>query len=126
MELKKLTDKIYYYPHQPALDRPMLAYLKGGKFSLAIDAGYSEAHVRDFYRQLSRYKLKNPDLTVITHWHYDHTLGMRHIHGLSAALERTNAHLDGQRRLMAEPGCIDRLKQEDAFSKRSTPNSRIH
>lgn len=39
MELKKLTKNIYYLPHEPEIDRPMLAYVKGEKYSLAIDAG---------------------------------------------------------------------------------------
>lgn len=58
MELKKLTDRIYYFPHQPEVDRPMLAYLKGSKFSLAIDAGYSDNHVNDFYELLGKEELQ--------------------------------------------------------------------
>lgn len=79
MALKKLTDRIYYIPHQTESDRPMLAYLKGNKYSLAIDAGYSSSHVDSFYRFLEEDGLKKPDFTVITHWHYDHTFGMYHI-----------------------------------------------
>lgn len=33
VELKKLTGRIFYYPHQPEFDRPMLAYLAGDRFS---------------------------------------------------------------------------------------------
>ena len=44
MELKKLTERVFYYPHQPEFDRPMLAYLGGDRFSLAVDAGYSAGH----------------------------------------------------------------------------------
>lgn len=109
MELEKLTERIYYYPHQPALDRPMLAYLSGEKWSLAVDAGYSAGHVRDFYRQLKHAALREPDFTVLTHWHYDHTFGMNGIHGLSAALGRTNAHL----RRAADPERIRQWREED-------------
>lgn len=41
MKLNKLTNRIYFLGHDPEADRPILAYLKGDKFSLAIDAGYS-------------------------------------------------------------------------------------
>lgn len=34
-----------------------------------------------------------PELTVLTHWHWDHTFGMHAIHGLSLANERTNRYL---------------------------------
>ena len=73
MRLKKLTDNIYYDPHQPEVDRPMLAYLKGSRMSLAIDAGYSDNHVNDFYEHLNQSGLKKPDLqrlpigTMTTH-----------------------------------------------------------
>ena len=41
MKLNKLTNRIYFLEHDPEADRPMLAYLKGDKLSLAVDAGYS-------------------------------------------------------------------------------------
>ena len=77
MGLKNLTKNIYFLPHEPEVDRPMLAYVKGDKFSLAVDAGYSKKHVQDFYRALRSCDLKEPDFTVITHWHYDHTFGLQ-------------------------------------------------
>ena len=56
MGLNKLTNRIYFLEHAPEVDRPMLAYLKGDKISLAIDAGYSASHVQDFYRAIDVYK----------------------------------------------------------------------
>ena len=38
MGLKRLTDRIYYLEHESETDRPMLAYIRGDKWSLAIDA----------------------------------------------------------------------------------------
>lgn len=52
MGLNRLTDRIYYLEHEPETDRPMLAYIRGDKWSLAIDAGYSSSHVADFYRAI--------------------------------------------------------------------------
>lgn len=76
MKLEQLTDRIFYYPHQPETDRPMLAYINGSRISLAIDAGNSAAHVDGFYGAFEAAGLKLPDMTVITHWHWDHTFGM--------------------------------------------------
>lgn len=67
MELKKISNRIFYYPHQPETDHPMLAYLKGGKIALVIDAGNSADHVDEFYKSLAIKGLKKPDFTVITH-----------------------------------------------------------
>lgn len=83
MGLNKLTNRIYFLEQDPEVDRPMLAYLKGDKISLAIDAGYSASHVQDFYRAIESEQFNKPDFTVITHWHYDHTFGMHAINGIS-------------------------------------------
>lgn len=85
MGLNPLTNRIYFLEHDSEVDRPMLAYLKGDKFSLAVDAGYSASHVRDFYRAIEEEQFNEPDFTVITHWHYDHTFGMHAINGISIA-----------------------------------------
>lgn len=124
MELKKLTERIFYYPHQPEFDHPMLAYLAGDRFSLAVDAGYSAGHVDEFYAALESAGLKKPDFTVITHWHYDHTFGMHRIHGASAALERTNAFLAEQRERAADAGYLDALKRADIHFEREYRNRR--
>ena len=64
MRLEQLTSRIFYYPHQPETDRPMLAYINGSCISLAIDAGNSAAHVDEFYGALAEANLKKPDITV--------------------------------------------------------------
>ena len=58
MGLNKLTNHIFYLEHNPEVDRPMLGYVKGDKYSLAIDAGYSLSHVQDFYNAIDLNKLK--------------------------------------------------------------------
>lgn len=113
MGLMKLTDKIYYLPHETERDRPMLAYVKGAKRSMAIDAGYSSSHVNDFYGALEAHGLKGPDFTVITHWHYDHTFGLHAVSGVSIAHQKTNFFLRGQKEKAQDKCYIQRLKQED-------------
>lgn len=123
MGLKELTDKIYYLPHEAASDRPMLAYLKGSRFTLAVDAGYSENHVRDFYNGLEEAGLPKPDFTVITHWHYDHTFGMCSICGVSIAQEKTNLFLKEQQKKLLDPSYIRQLKKEDPCFEREYRNA---
>ena len=93
MELKRLTEHIWMMPYEEGRDRPNLCYVKGGRMSLAVDAGHSAAHVREFYALLGKENLPLPDLTVLTHWHWDHTFGMHAVHGLTLANERTNRYL---------------------------------
>lgn len=115
MGLIQLTDRVYYYPHQPQFDRPMLAYIKGSRLSMAVDAGYSAGHVDDFYCSLIEHGLKVPDLTAITHWHYDHTFGMHHINGWSIAHRITNEFLEREKEKFCNSGYIDVLRREDSF-----------
>lgn len=93
MKLERLTERVWVYPYEAERDRPNLSYIKGDRWSLAVDAGHSDSHVREFYRVLEEQGFPLPELTVITHWHWDHTFGMHAIHGLSLANERTNQYL---------------------------------
>ena len=93
MELKKLSEHIWFMPYESERDRPNLGYVKGDKWSLAIDAGHSDNHVKEFYALLEAEGLPLPSLTVLTHWHWDHTFGMHAVNGLCIANEKTNGHL---------------------------------
>ena len=103
MNLNRLTERVWVYPYEEKRDRPNLSYIRGDNWSLAVDAGHSKEHTREFYRALEEEGLPLPQLTVITHWHWDHTFGMHAVHGLCLANERTNQYLDAfRRRLEAE------------------------
>ena len=92
-ELKRLTEHIWYMPYEEERDRPNLGYVKGKNWSMAIDAGHSAGHVRAFYALLEKENLPLPGLTVLTHWHWDHTFGMHAVKGLTLANDQTNGHL---------------------------------
>ncbi len=93
MELRKITDRIYWLPYERENDRPVLGYIKGDKCSLAIDAGNSKNHVKKLYDEIKRLNMKLLDYTVITHWHWDHTFGMHAADGKTIAGHLTNEKL---------------------------------
>ncbi len=93
MELIRVTDRVWYSMYEEERDRPILGYVRGDRWSLAVDAGHSDAHTEEFYEALEKEGLPLPALTVLTHWHWDHTFGMHRIHGLSVANARTNQYL---------------------------------
>ncbi|WP_026491951.1 MBL fold metallo-hydrolase [Butyrivibrio sp. XPD2002] len=93
MELKRQTEHIWYMPFETERDRPNLGYVKGDNWSLAIDAGHSEDHTKEFYTLLQKENLPLPSLTVLTHWHWDHTFGMHAVNGLCISNEKTNEYL---------------------------------
>ena len=103
MKLNRLTERIWVYPYEEERDRPNLSYIRGDRWSMAVDAGHSAEHTQDFYRALEEAGLPLPELTVLTHWHWDHTFGMHAVHGLCIANEQTNRYLDDfRKRLEAE------------------------
>lgn len=122
MELTPLTKHIYYLEHNPEVDRPMLGYVKGDKYSLAIDAGYSAAHVQDFYHAIKSKNFKKPDFTVITHWHYDHTFGLHAIDGVSIAHEKTNEFLKNEKSKAEDRDYMNFLKKEDPHFQKEYMN----
>lgn len=103
-KLNRLTRRIWYFPWEEERDRPNLTYIRGDRWSLAVDAGHSDAHVAAFYRALEDAGLPLPRLTAITHWHWDHTFGMHAVHGLCLANARTNRYLKDFRDRVAREG----------------------
>lgn len=93
MLLKQITPRIWMLPGDHYTDRPNLYYVKGDDRSLAVDAGASPAHVELFYAALRQNDLPLPEVTAITHWHWDHTFGMCAVHGRTYASAGTGAQL---------------------------------
>lgn len=98
MKLEKIKDKVWISSFEEERDRPAIGYVCGEKHCLAVDAGHSGKHVEEFYALLKEKQLPLPDLTVLTHWHWDHTFGMFAINGLSLAEKRTEKHLQKLRK----------------------------
>ncbi|MCR5225894.1 MAG: MBL fold metallo-hydrolase [Eubacterium sp.] len=93
MKLDKISEHVWVYPFEEKRDRPNLSYIHGQRWNLAVDAGHSEEHTKEFYTALNEAGLPLPDITVITHWHWDHILGMHAVNGLTIANEKTNQYI---------------------------------
>lgn len=103
MKLTRLTDRVWIYPFEKERDRPNLCYIRGDRWSLAADAGHSADHTGEFYKAIEEEGLPLPEVTVITHWHWDHTLGMHEVHGICVANMLTDQHLrDFKERIQTE------------------------
>ena len=122
MRLNRLTERIWVFPFEQERDRPNLSYIRGGKWSLAVDAGHSEAHTKEFYRALEEAGLPLPRLTAITHWHWDHTFGMHAIHGLSIANEKTSGHLKAFREKVGREGAEAFFSMDEAIRREYAGN----
>ena len=117
MILNRLTERIWVYPYEEERDRPNLSYIRGDRWSLAVDAGHSAEHTEEFYRALEEAELPLPKLTILTHWHWDHTFGMHAVHGLCLANERTNQYLDAFRKRLEAEGTEFFLEMDKSIRK---------
>ncbi|SOC15388.1 metallo-beta-lactamase superfamily protein [Ureibacillus xyleni] len=67
----------------------------GEKKTLLIDAGNSESHVNYFLNELKKREIPNPDLVVLTHWHWDHIFGLSALsHTVSIASTETSIEME--------------------------------
>lgn len=86
---KQLTSRIWYQTPVSETDRPILAVVRGEKHQLMIDAGNSSAHAALFLEEMKKHNLGSPDLLALTHWHWDHIFGMKHLGLPSIATQQT-------------------------------------
>lgn len=113
-KLRQIGTHTWILPLESAKDRPNLGYVCGENMALAVDAGHSSSHVEDFYEALEKEGLPLPDITVITHWHWDHTFGMHAVHGTTLARPETNRHLcEIRERIERNPAYGRRFLQSD-------------
>lgn len=92
--LIKQSENFYYMPAVDELDKPILGYVKGDKYSLMIDSGISKEHAEEFLKDLEKLDFKMPDFLIITHCHWDHIFGMSAINALKIGCNKTNVHLE--------------------------------
>lgn len=115
MPLQKFSDHICFLPTQPKLERPLLAYIRGDRLSLAVDAGYSVRHLSEFYSGLDAAGLPRPDFTALTHWHCDHANALYAASGLGIACGLSNKRLCEHEIKCKEPGYRDYMISRDPF-----------
>ncbi|KGR75402.1 MBL fold metallo-hydrolase [Ureibacillus sinduriensis] len=74
--INKIGERFWYITPISVTDRPILGMVVGNNKTLMIDAGNSEEHAKYFLRELSNRGISNPDMVVLTHWHWDHIFGL--------------------------------------------------
>ena len=91
--MERISERIMFLPPDEEHDRPLIGYVKGDSFSIAIDAGSSAMHAKLFHGALAEEQLPMPSLTILTHSHWDHSYGLSAATGLSIACTETCRHL---------------------------------
>ena len=118
-KLQRISEHVWIFPLNSPKDRPNLGYILGDEKALAVDAGHSSSHVADFYDAIRSEGLPLPELTVITHWHWDHSFGMHAVNGETLARPETSDKLSKiQAEMDADPDKADRFLRSDASIRR--------
>ena len=117
MELTRISDRVWISPFEKERDRPILGYIKGDNLSIAVDAGHSEAHTAEFYRALKQADLPLPKITVLTHWHWDHTFGMHAVNGICIASRLTDSYLRQFKQKLEENGASYFLSLDECIRR---------
>ena len=125
MELTKVTDRVWFYPFDKERDRPILGYIKGDNISIAVDAGHSDAHTKEFYSALEAAGLPLPKVTVLTHWHWDHTFGMHSVNGICISNSLTDSYLRQFKQKVDEKGIEVFLSLDECIRKEYEGNKPV-
>jgi glyoxylase-like metal-dependent hydrolase (beta-lactamase superfamily II) len=89
MPVEQISEHVWWLPPGPP-DRPSLCAVVGERWTLALDAGSSRDHTREFLAGLP----ERPRAVAYTHSHWDHVFGGVEIGGLVIAQALTASRLD--------------------------------
>lgn len=106
-------------------DRPILAAIMGERRVLLMDAGNSPAHAALFREELARRGCRQPDMLVLTHWHWDHSFGMSAWNLPAIAHEGTAEVLAGLSRLDWTEEELSALVRAGTLSEASAQHIRL-
>lgn len=91
MEKKQLSPHVFYTEPDRKRDRPVLGYIRGERCAVMVDAGNSARHLAEFRAAFAGEP--EPEVAIITHWHWDHTFGMHAAECEMVASEATGKEL---------------------------------
>ena len=89
MPAEQISEHVWWFPPGPP-DRPSLCAVAGDRWTLALDAGSSRAHTREFLAGLPQ----RPAAVAYTHSHWDHVFGGGEIGGPVIAQTLTARRLE--------------------------------
>lgn len=93
--INKIGNSFWYITPVSLTDRPILGMVVGKNKTLMIDAGNSEDHANYFQQELLKSGVPNPDIVVLTHWHWDHIFGLSALSNtVSIACKKTKEEME--------------------------------
>jgi glyoxylase-like metal-dependent hydrolase (beta-lactamase superfamily II) len=113
--LEKITDRIYYMKHAQETDRPALGLVIGDECCLVVDAGASPKHAREFQEEIAVLKVPPVKYLVITHFHWDHVLGLSSWDAVTVAHLATENLITGYRQMGYDDEALEKAKEKGIY-----------
>lgn len=111
--IEQLGKHFWYSTPVSETDRPILGMVVGSNKTLMIDAGNSEDHARYFLDELRKRNVPNPDMVVLTHWHWDHIFGLSTLtNTVSISSKETKTEMEKLKPLSWSDEALDSRVQE--------------
>lgn len=114
---KKLTNSIYYMTHKNDTDRPILGLVCGEKYSLIIDSGNSPNHAKEFLAEVNKLNVPPVKYLVLSHYHWDHTFGIKEMNLITIAHEKTKHEIDRMRNLNWDDTSLEEHVKKEIISE---------
>lgn len=114
--LEKITDRIYYMKHSEETDRPALGLIIGDESCMVIDAGTSPRHVKEFQKEIAELKVPPVKYLVLTHYHWDHTLGLCDWDVVTIAHQAAEVYINRYRDMTYDDKSLDLARDKGIYS----------
>ena len=96
--LIRAAEHIWYMNYGEETDRPNLGYVRGSRCALMFECGASASHIAQFRSLLAAENLRFADFAALSHWHWDHAMGMDALDSPVIACRETNRMLEAASR----------------------------
>lgn len=115
--IKKLTNNIYYMPYNDDTVRPTLGLICGKNSCLVVDSGNSPNHAKEFIAEVKLMDIPPMKYLALTHYHYDHTFGIKEMNLITIAHEKTKQEIEKMKQLRWDDASLDKLVEENIFDE---------
>lgn len=123
--IEQISKHIWIMHAEHETDRPILAAICGENKTLLMDAGNSPAHAALFREELVKQGVRQPELIVLTHWHWDHTFGLSEWRLPVIAHEETARGLRRLQGLDWSDETLERLVHEQILNEGSSSDIKL-
>lgn len=114
--LERITDRIYYMMNSAETDRPVLGLVIGDDYCLIVDSGNSPKHANEFKMEIDKMDLPPVKYLVVTHYHWDHTFGLKEWDVVSIANQKTKDYLNVYLNIKYDDNSLELAKEKGIFN----------